>query len=87
MWCAGETVADFAIGEARPGTTMSRDTMVTWFSMTKPSVAVAVAQLWERGRLELDDAVATHVPEFARNGKDRITLRHLLTHTGGFRRR
>ncbi|MEX1007460.1 MAG: serine hydrolase domain-containing protein [Acidimicrobiia bacterium] len=82
---AGETVADFAIGEARAGTAMTRDSMVTWFSMTKPSVAVAVAQQWERGRLELDDPVAKHVPEFAQNGKERITLRHLLTHTAGFR--
>jgi CubicO group peptidase (beta-lactamase class C family) len=85
VWRAGETVADFAIGEARPGTAMTRDSMVTWFSMTKPSVAVAVAQQWERGRLELDDPVAKHVPEFAQNGKERITLRHLLTHTAGIR--
>jgi CubicO group peptidase (beta-lactamase class C family) len=85
VWRAGETVADFAIGEARAGTAMTRDSMVTWFSMTKPSVAVAVAQQWERGRLELDDPVAEHVPEFAQNGKERITLRHLLTHTAGIR--
>jgi CubicO group peptidase (beta-lactamase class C family) len=64
---------------------MTRDSMVTWFSMTKPSVAVSVAQQWERGRLGLDDRVAEHVPEFGQRGKDRITLRHLLTHTGGFR--
>jgi CubicO group peptidase (beta-lactamase class C family) len=56
-----------------------------WLSSTKPVTAVAVAQLWERGRLELDDPVARHVPEFAANGKERITLRHLLTHTGGIR--
>ena len=39
--------------------------MVVWFSMTKPTVAVAIAQQWERGNLELDDRVADHLPEFA----------------------
>ena len=85
VWHAGAVVADFGLGEARAGTELTRDSMITWFSMTKPSVAVAVAQQWERGRLELDDPVAKHVPEFAANDKERITLRHLLTHTGGFR--
>jgi CubicO group peptidase (beta-lactamase class C family) len=36
-------------------------------------------------RLELDDPVARHLPEFAVHGKERITLRHLLTHTAGIR--
>jgi CubicO group peptidase (beta-lactamase class C family) len=82
---AGEVVADAGIGQARAGRPMSTDQMVIWFSMTKPSVAVAIAQLWERGELELDDRVVRFVPEFGAHGKDRITLRHLLTHTAGFR--
>ena len=81
----GEPVADLGIGEARAGVPMTPESMVTWFSMTKPSVAVAVAQQWERGRLEIDDRVADHIPEFAQQGKDAITLRHLLTHTAGIR--
>ncbi len=81
----GKAVADLGIGEARMGVPMTPDSMVIWFSMTKPSVAVAVAQQWEHGRLELDDRVADHVPEFAANSKDTITLRHLLTHTAGIR--
>jgi CubicO group peptidase (beta-lactamase class C family) len=64
---------------------MTPDSMVTWLSMTKPVVAVAIGQLWERGALALDDRVARHVPEFAVRGKDAITLRHLLTHTAGIR--
>jgi CubicO group peptidase (beta-lactamase class C family) len=81
----GKAVADLGIGEARVGVPMTPDSMVIWFSMTKPSVAVAIAQQWERGHLEIDDRVADHVPEFAANGKDTITLRHLLTHTAGIR--
>ncbi len=56
-----------------------------WMSSTKPVAAVAICQLWERGRLELDDPVARHIPEFAQGGKERVTVRHLLTHTGGLR--
>ncbi len=47
---------------------------------------MAVAQLWENESLDLDDRVGRHIPEFARNGKEAITLRHLLTHTAGLRR-
>jgi CubicO group peptidase (beta-lactamase class C family) len=85
VWHAGETVADFAVGEARRGVPMTTGSLITWFSMTKPTVAVAVAQQWERGRLAPDDAVVRYVPEFAAHGKERITLRHLLTHTAGIR--
>ncbi len=81
----GETVADAALGENRPGEPLTRDHLMLWLSSTKPIPAVAVAQLWERGLLELDDPVARHVPEFAANGKEGITLRHLLTHTAGIR--
>ena len=81
----GAPVADLGIGEARAGVPMTPESMVTWFSMTKPSVAVAVTQQWERGNLEIDDRVADHIPEFAQQGKHAITLRHLLTHTAGIR--
>jgi CubicO group peptidase (beta-lactamase class C family) len=81
----GEPVAHLGIGDARAGTPMVPDQMVIWFSMTKPTVAISIAQLWERGALELDDPVVTHVPEFAAHGKHAITIRHLLTHTAGIR--
>ena len=74
------------VGEARPGVAMRPDTLLPWFSCTKPCTAIAVAQLWERGVLDLDDPVARHVPAFGVLGKERVTIRHVLTHTGGFRR-
>lgn len=74
-----------AIGEARAGVPMSPETLLPWFSGTKAITAVAVAQLWERGIVGLDDPISRHVPEFAAAGKDRVTVRHVLTHTGGFR--
>lgn len=82
---AGRSIADLAVGESRPGVPMAVDTLMIWLSATKPIVAVCVAKLWERGRLNIDDPVARHIPEFAVNGKEAITLRHLLTHTAGIR--
>ena len=81
----GEVIADGAAGESRPGQPLRHDQLMLWLSSVKPVAAVAIAQLWERGRLELDDPVARHVPEFAAHGKGAITLRHLLTHTAGIR--
>ncbi|HET7489042.1 MAG TPA: serine hydrolase domain-containing protein [Acidimicrobiales bacterium] len=68
-------------GIAAPGRPMEEGTLLPWFSATKPITAVAVLQQWERGRLDPDDPVARHVPEFAAAGKERVTIRHLLTHT------
>lgn len=81
----GGPVADAALGEDRPGTPLTPDHLMLWLSSTKPVGAVAIAQLWERGRLELDDPVARHIPEFGQKGKEKITLRHILTHTAGIR--
>lgn len=78
-------MADVALGEARPGVPMRADTLMIWMSCTKAVAAVAIGQLWERGLLELDDVVARHIPEFGVRGKEGITVRHLLTHTAGFR--
>lgn len=81
----GEVVADVAVGLARDGVPMTVDTSMIWFSTTKAVTAVAAAVVWERGGFDLDDRVATHLPEFGAGGKDGITVRHVLTHTGGFR--
>jgi CubicO group peptidase (beta-lactamase class C family) len=64
---------------------LSSDAILPWLSAGKPIAAVAIAQLRERGKLDWDDAVAKHVPEFAKRGKEKITIRHLLTHTAGIR--
>ena len=80
----GEVVADLALGDAREdGVPMTTDSMMIWFSMTKAVTAVAVAQQWERGALDIERPVLEYIPEFGAHGKDVITLRHLLTHTAG----
>lgn len=50
-------------------------------SITKLFVATVVLQLVEEGRLRLDDPLTRHVPGYPRG--DRITIRHLLSHTSG----
>jgi CubicO group peptidase (beta-lactamase class C family) len=64
---------------------MTPDTVMLWMSATKPVAAVAIAQLWEQNKLGLDDPIARHIPEFAQNDKQAITIRHVLTHTAGIR--
>lgn len=81
----GKPLIDDGIGEARPGAAMTPRTVNLWLSASKPLTAVAVAQLRERGLLELDAPVARYVPAFRGQGKEHITLRHLLTHTSGLK--
>jgi CubicO group peptidase (beta-lactamase class C family) len=58
----GAVAADLAIGRARAEVEMRTDSMMIWFSMTKAVTAVAVAQQWERGALDIEDAVVRYLP-------------------------
>jgi CubicO group peptidase (beta-lactamase class C family) len=60
-----------------------RDTIYDLASVTKTFTAVAVLQQVEAGLVDLDEPVATYLPDFAQQGKGGITIRQLLTHTGG----
>jgi CubicO group peptidase (beta-lactamase class C family) len=59
------------------------DTPALSFSTTKGVTATAVHVLVDRGVLAYDEPVATWWPEFAAAGKERITLRDVLTHRAG----
>ncbi|KRV48956.1 serine hydrolase [Wenjunlia vitaminophila] len=62
---------------------MTRDTIFDLASVTKLFTSLVVVQQVERGRIDLDAPVSRYVPEFAANGKDGVTVGHLLTHTSG----
>jgi len=63
---------------------MTVDTVFDLASLTKPiATATSVMTLIQQGKLDANATVATYLPEFAQNGKETITIRHLLTHTGG----
>jgi CubicO group peptidase (beta-lactamase class C family) len=81
----GEVVADFAVGETLVGSgiSLTNNSVMPLFSSAKPITAVALGVLVEAGRLNFDDPVATHIPEFASNEKSAIQIRHLLNHTSG----
>src|SRR2546421_296178 len=79
----GEPLLDLAIGESAPGRALERDDVMLWYSSGKPVTTTAVLQLGERGRLGLDDLVADYIAGWGA-GKERVTVRHVLTHTGGF---
>ena len=66
------------------------DTIFHWASITKTFTAIAIMQLRDRGLLKLDDPAVNYVPELrlvhdAFGDISRITIRHLMTHSAGFR--
>ena len=81
----GETVVDLVTGSAdrrrqRPWTPQ---TLAISFSTTKGVASTVVHRLVERGLLGYDDPVAEHWPAFAAGGKERVTVRDVLTHRAG----
>jgi uncharacterized protein YbbC (DUF1343 family) len=65
---------------------MTLDTIFDMASLTKVvATTPAVMQLVEDGKVRLTDPVAQFIPEFGKYGKDRVTVRDLLTHTSGLR--
>ncbi|MGO4600437.1 serine hydrolase [Terrabacter sp. 2YAF2] len=63
---------------------MRTDTIFDLASVSKLFTSIAVAQLIEEGHVCLESPVAAHLPEFAANGKEAVTVRQLLTHTSGY---
>jgi CubicO group peptidase (beta-lactamase class C family) len=62
---------------------LERDTIYCIRSMTKPLAGAAVQILIDEGRLSLDDTAAKYLPSFDNDKSRGITVRQLLTHTGG----
>src|SRR3990170_5775569 len=81
----GELVADFwgGLADQSSGRPWQRDTTSIVFSTSKGLAATCLPILVERGQLSYDDLVSRHWPEFARNGKDGVTVRHVLAHQAG----
>ncbi len=65
---------------------MTEDTIFDVASLTKViATSTAVMQLVEKGKIGLDVPASRYWPEFKKNGKSLITIRHLLTHYSGLR--
>jgi CubicO group peptidase (beta-lactamase class C family) len=59
------------------------DTLVDFYSVGKPLVALLALRLVDAGLVDLDDPIASVWPEFGAGGKDTATLRHALCHQAG----
>ncbi|HVF46247.1 MAG TPA: serine hydrolase domain-containing protein [Pyrinomonadaceae bacterium] len=69
---------------------VDENTIYHWASNTKPFTGIAIMQLRDRGLLKLDDPITKYLPELRAvhnkfGSMDEITIRHLLTHSAGFR--
>ncbi|HTN40460.1 MAG TPA: serine hydrolase domain-containing protein, partial [Asticcacaulis sp.] len=76
----GETVLDIWGGNAdREGAVPFSDTTLTpVFSTGKAVMAVMIARLVDKGKLDYETAVSHYWPEFGQNGKSRITVGQLI---------
>lgn len=75
-------------GEAAPGVPVTPQTQFYIGSVTKSFTALAIMQLVQEGRLELDAPVVKYLPWFQvadSEASSKITIRHLLNHTSGLR--
>jgi len=81
----GETVFDLTVGYAERDSKrlMQSDAVFSVMSISKVMTAIALLQCVERGDLSLLTPVAHIIPEFAKRGKDKVTVGQVLTHTAG----
>jgi CubicO group peptidase (beta-lactamase class C family) len=79
----GEKVVDLWGGLRQTGLPWERDTMVIVYSATKGLAAMTLAIAHSRGWLDYEERVCAYWPEFAQQGKERITVRQLLAHQAG----
>jgi len=83
----GELVVDLWGGErTNDGLPWESDTLAMCFSTTKGVASFALHLQAEAGLLDYDEPVATYWPEFAQNGKEHVTVRHVLSHSAGLHR-
>src|ERR1700731_1127434 len=61
----------------------SGDAMFLLGSISKPINVTAVMTLFDQGKFQLDDRVKKFLPKFTGEGRDEVTIRHLLTHVSG----
>jgi serine-type D-Ala-D-Ala carboxypeptidase len=79
----GELVFEEYAGEARPGLTAGGDTLWPLASISKIYTAAVVTALVERGLLTFSRKISAVLPAFSGDGREKITVRQLLTHTSG----
>ena len=81
----GEKVVDLwgGVRHKQTGEPWKGRTMVIVYSATKGLAAMTLALAHSRGWLDYEERVSTYWPEFAQQGKERVTVRQLLAHQAG----
>jgi CubicO group peptidase (beta-lactamase class C family) len=81
----GRKVVDLwgGVADAATGRPWERDAIVLVYSTTKGVTAACANRLIDQGALDPEAPVAAYWPEFAANGKDDVTVGHLLSHQAG----
>ncbi|HEX8032209.1 MAG TPA: serine hydrolase domain-containing protein [Ktedonobacterales bacterium] len=84
-YLGGKLVIDAWSGVANPQAhqPVAADTLFLAFSCAKGITATVIHQLVEAGKLDYDTPVAHYWPAFAANGKETVTVRHVLAHQEG----
>ena len=85
VYFQGEKVVDLWGGLRNKATRepWEENTMVLIASATKGIAGLTMALAHSRGLFDYDDRVSKYWPEFAQQGKDKITIRQLLAHQAG----
>ncbi len=86
VYFRGELVVDLWGGRRAEDQPWQRDTLAMCFSTTKGVASTALHLLADRGQIDYDAPVAAYWPQFAQGGKERVTVRHVLTHSAGLHR-
>lgn len=96
-----EIVDEYTCGyqDREEETPLAQDSIFRLFSNTKPITAIAAMTLWEEGKFQLDDEIASYLPQFKqlrvlKRGSTDVseteplesapTIRQLMCHTAGF---
>jgi CubicO group peptidase (beta-lactamase class C family) len=85
VYYQGEKVVDLwgGIRNKSTGDPWEEDTMVGVFSTAKGMAGLSMALAHSRGLLDYEERVGTYWPEFAQQGKEKVTVRQLLSHQAG----
>ena len=79
----GQPVFSYLAGDARSGTPATEESLWTLAAISKLYTASMVMSLIEEGLLTLGAKVCAVLPDFTGDGRETVTLRHVLTHTTG----
>jgi CubicO group peptidase (beta-lactamase class C family) len=83
VYFRGELVADLWMGLQQGETLWQQDTLSMSYSTGKGILSTLVHILVDQGKLNYDRPIADYWPAFAAHGKEKITLRHIMSHASG----